>query len=492
MSPVGRLAKETFLLADTCLTQGWYAARVAKRAPTPAAEWRFFVGAEVGQIARASMGNGPVLPTAPLARAQTATAQAIASATAVAYEPTFATKHFVARADAIRRNGDGWDLIEIKSGKLPADGDQKKVRADYIDDIAYTTFVARQSGLEVSRTLLVLVRDDYRRGRPVSELLGKIDVSARAFPRAAEFAANAPQMAAALAREQPPNPDLIPACRKCEFYEEFCIGTRIGTYDPIFLLPNLRGKRFENVRPYERITALPDDADLTDIQRRIAAAFRQGPLVEPGIAQLDEIEWPAYYLDFESVDPAIPWFEGDEPYEAIPFQFSLHLCEAPGRITSHRAYLAPVDGDWRRDLAITLIGSLGTAGSILMYTAYEVRMIRYLAKALPDLSASLNAFTTRLFDIEPIFHHGYYHPGFRGRTSIKETLPTLVAELDYKKLAVQNGGDASALFALTHAGQYPAADWEQHRADLLEYCALDTLAMVRLHAELVKIRATLS
>ena len=489
MAPVARLAKETFLIADACLTQGWYAARITKNEPTPAAEWRFFVGSEVARIAHDALGDGPILPAGPLQRAQTATAQAIAAGTPLIYEATFATGHFLARADAIRRHGKGWDVIEIKSGKLPADGDPARVKAEYIDDVAYTTFVATQSGLKVSRALLMLVRPDYRRGQPAGALLGEIDVSDRVFARVADFKDKGPAVAAALADEQRPDPNLIPACRRCEFYEEYCMGRKIGTYDPIILLPNLRGKRFEQLRPYERIGALPADADLTEPQRRVVTAFRRGPIVEPGITVLDQVRWPACYLDFEGVDPALPWFEGDQPYEQIPFQFSLHVCDAPGRVIARHAYIAPIEGDWRRELAITLIKSLGSSGSILMYTPYELRMIHYLAKVLPDLSELLIGLGERLFDLEPIFHHGYYHPGFRGRTSIKETLPTLVAELDYKKLAVQNGGDASALFALTRTGQYPREDWDQHRSELLQYCGLDTLAMVRLHAELVKIRA---
>ncbi len=261
----------------------------------------------------------------------------------------------------------------------------------------------------------------------------------------------------------------------------------------MFLLPRLSEKRFEEIKSYGRISALPEETKLTDVQKRVATVFRKGePLIEPdGLRHLDSVVWPAYYLDFESVGPAIPWFPGAAPYEHMPFQFSIHVCDAPGRETAYYAYLAPNDGDWREELAGQLVGRLGNHGSILMYSPYERRMLNYLAGAVPGLAADLNALQGRLYDLEPIFKNGYYHSGFRGRTSIKETLPTMVPELSYRGLEVRGGDDAAGLFALMRVGKYSPAVCERHRESLLEYCKMDTLAMVRLHQALTRIRATL-
>ena len=65
-----------------------------------------------------------------------------------------------------------------------------------------------------------------------------------------------------------------------------------------------------------------------------------------------------------------------------------------------------------------------------------------------------------------------------GRTSIKVVLPALVPELDYTTLAVQEGMAASNLFLQLVHGSYPG-DVPTLRRDLLVYCGMDTLAMVK-------------
>jgi len=488
-----RIDKEAFLPAVTCLTQGWYARRAPKKELSPGVEWRFYVGAEIGRLARGWLGAGVPLPRSPVENALAATARALDDpTTALAYEPTFATDDFVARADAVRRNGALWDLMEVKSGKLPDGGDPKKVKSDYIDDFAFTTFVAKAAGLEIARCVLVLIRGDYRYGQPMTELLGEIDVTQEVLPRAQEFASIGARVATALLSGDRPNPDLILACKNCPFYATQCIG--VGVPDPVFFLPRLSEKRFEKIKSYGRISALPAEVDLTDAQERVANVFRtREPLVEPdGLEHLDSVAWPAYYLDFESVGPAIPWFPGVAPYEHMPFQFSIHVCDAPGHETAYDAYLAPNEGDWREALATELVRGLGGSGSILMYSPYEGRMLNYLADAVPRFAAELKALEERLYDLEPIFKNGYFHAGFMGRTSIKETLPTMVPELSYKDLEVHGGDDAAGLFALMRVGSYSPADRQHHRESLLEYCKMDTLAMVRLHQVLVELRASLA
>jgi len=243
--------------------------------------------------------------------------------------------------------------------------------------------------------------------------------------------------------------------------------------------------------PYRRIAHLPLDADLTATQRAIFEVLRSGePRAEPEVlAELDAVMWPAWYLDFESVMPALPWHEGDGPYTTTLTQYSLHRVDHPGGEPRHWEYLAELDRDWRRDLMVSLLDTLGDHGSIIVYSSYERMRLREAGESFPDLEPRLAAVRGRLFDLEPFFRKGYLHPGFRGRSSIKYTLPVLVPGLAYDGLAVGNGGDASGLVALMKRGQVPEAEHARHRKDLLAYCYLDTLAMVRLHQALLELRA---
>jgi hypothetical protein len=209
------------------------------------------------------------------------------------------------------------------------------------------------------------------------------------------------------------------------------------------------------------------------------------------LGALDQVEWPVRYLDFETAMPALPWHGGEAPYTTVLTQYSIHLLEAPGATPRHVAHLADLDRDWRRELVEALLADLGDRGSVVMYSSYERLRLEDAAGHFPDLASDIRRVIARLFDLEPLFKKAYRHPGFRGRSSIKAVLPTLIPDLSYDGLAVGNGGDAAGLIALMKRGQVPEMEHERHRRDLLAYCERDTLAMVRLHLKLLEIRAGL-
>jgi len=85
----------------------------------------------------------------------------------------------------------------------------------------------------------------------------------------------------------------------------------------------------------------------------------------------------------------------------------------------------------------------------------------------------------RFVDLLPITRKAYYHPSQMGSWSIKAVLPALVSELNYSDLdGVQNGGDAQ--LAWMQAASADAEESKQIADQLLEYCKLDTLAMVKI------------
>jgi len=154
----------------------------------------------------------------------------------------------------------------------------------------------------------------------------------------------------------------------------------------------------------------------------------------------------------------------------------------------HKEYLAPADGDWRLYMTEVLLHDLGTEGSIVVYSSFEKQMLNLLAKTFPALADQINAVIARLFDLEPVFKHGYQHPAFLGRTSIKKVLPVMVRDLSYKSLAVNNGNDALGVFGLMRMKVMDEDVVPTKREQLLRYCELDTLAMVRLHEAATKLR----
>ena len=423
-----------------------------------------------------------LLPGGRTQMALDATAAALADpANTLLFEATFLADGCVARADALLRTTAGWELLEIKSG---SSRDDKKIKSDYIDDVGYTAAVMSAAGITPERIRLVLVSADYVAGSG-GELIVAVDVTDAVRERAAVFRDNLADIAATLDGDAPAA-DLCFACRKCDYYGTSCVD--IGITDPLFDIPRISEQRFNEFRPFGRIGNLPDDAKLTAIQSRIVSVIKSGvAAVDPSeLAALDALQGRIYYLDFEAVQPAIPVFPGTSPYQKHPFQYSLHI-EDDGALT-HREYLADHAADWRRPFAERLLDDLGSTGPIVVYSSYEAQVLGQLAAWFPDLGPAIEAVIARLFDLEKVVKNGYIHPGFRGRTSIKKVLPVMAPEFSYQDLEVSGGEDAAGLFALIWNGVYPAAEYERHRGSLLEYCARDTEAMVKVHQGLNGLR----
>ena len=203
--------------------------------------------------------------------------------------------------------------------------------------------------------------------------------------------------------------------------------------------------------------------------------------IDPSLRQkLERIRWPVFYLDFETMMTAIPLWPDIAPYDQIPIQYSLHICESSGNIIRHIDYLADPHRDCRRELAERLIEDLKGEGSIITYSSFEKTTISKLSKTFSDLSDDLQSLIDRIVDLEQCIKC-VNHPEFCGRTSIKVVLPVLVPDLSYEGLEIGNGDVALVTFAMMAQGKMGADEMERKRAALLEYCKMDTLAMVRLH-----------
>jgi hypothetical protein len=174
----------------------------------------------------------------------------------------------------------------------------------------------------------------------------------------------------------------------------------------------------------------------------------------------------------------------------MPFQYSLHIVDDLGNMT-HSDFLGDHNSDPRRELCEQMLRDIPESGSIMAYNqSFEISRIREMAKEFDDLSEGLLALVERFVDlIVPFRNGGYYHPDMNGSFSIKSVLPALFAddpELSYKNLNIQDGGMAMDTFANLHLIEDKAL-LPQIREDLLDYCKLDTLAMVRIFDNLQEI-----
>jgi hypothetical protein len=228
---------------------------------------------------------------------------------------------------------------------------------------------------------------------------------------------------------------------------------------------------------------LPQDPPLGLIQERQRRAVQEGRMIVASTLAdgLRVVAYPFAALDFESLQTPIPIWNGCRPWDQVPAQFSCEVVSAPGQVTHHE-WLAEPGGDPRPALARRLVEVCGGVKVLFAWNAsFEAQMLDLLAEAAPGLADDLADLKARLVDALPLVRDHVYHPDFLGSFSLKTVLPVLVPGAGYEGLAVSDGGTASVqLRRLLVDQSVPSGEVETVRAALKDYCAVDTLGVVRL------------
>lgn len=202
---------------------------------------------------------------------------------------------------------------------------------------------------------------------------------------------------------------------------------------------------------------------------------------------LSSLQYPLYFMDFETFMPAIPLFEGTYPYQHIPFQYSLHCRQEAGSQLTHAAFLGEPHTDPRHDFIKKLLLDTVGRGSIIVYNAaFEKSVLGNLKNEFPELGGLIDDRISRIVDLmAPFMKKMYYHPAMKGSSSIKNVLPALVPDMNYDEMKISNGTAAMAAFEnlLYETDIFKIAET---RDALAAYCRLDTLAMVKILDELEK------
>jgi hypothetical protein len=232
------------------------------------------------------------------------------------------------------------------------------------------------------------------------------------------------------------------------------------------------------------IPDLPDGFPLHPAAERQRRAIRAGGMVvEPGLADaLAALRAPLAVVDFETVAPAIPVWNGCHPYEAVPAQFSCHAQGALGRWI-HHDWIAEGPEDPRPELVRRLAAACEGASTILAYHAdFERTCLRRIAESLPELREAAESILSRLVDALPLVRDHVYHLGFKGSFSLKSVLPALVPGLDYTDLEIKGGMAASRELErlMLDGDSIPADERVRVREALRRYCERDTWGVVKL------------
>jgi hypothetical protein len=371
----------------------------------------------------------------------------------VVHQPAFRAADLAVIADMLAVREASVTLIEVKSST--------SVKPEHLPDVAFQTLVLRRAGTAVDRMLVAHVDRSFSLRVPgeYDGLIAEVDVTAEveaALPGVEEAAA---QLQAVMQSRQQPAIRTGAQCRQpfeCPFIAA-CTAEEGGSLQPAA----------------KRLTR--DKQQLVDA----AAASGQPVFNAAATAELRAMRPPFAYLDFETIGLAVPEVIGTHPYEQWPFQWSVHVEDAAG-VVRHAEYLAEGELGHVEALAAALIAALPGDGPVFAYNAnFEKGVLLQLADALPAQANALRAIAVRLFDLLPVARRAWYHADMQGSWSIKDVLPTIAPELDYRQLAeVRNGDGAQAAFLQWRDPAVPHSRKAALRTALLRYCERDTWGLV--------------
>jgi hypothetical protein len=374
-----------------------------------------------------------------------------------------------------------WRMVEVKSST--------GVKDYHRDDVAVQAFIAQAAGIRLKSVAVACIDGSwvYPGGEDYRGLLTETDLTAETLARTNEVKGWIADAQGVAGQTAEPAIGVGPHCRvpfACGFCG-YCSRDNLQPEYPVDWLPHLSSAMREQLaaKGVNDLRGVPDDL-LNEKQRMVKQHTLANTVffdAAGAAADLAAHDLPARFLDFETIQFAVPIWKGTRPYQQIPFQFSLHTILQPG-VLLPTAFLDLSGNDPSESFATALVAACGASGPIFVYHAgFESTRIRELAERFPDLAGPLMGISARVVDLLPIARDRYYHPSQHGSWSIKAVLPAAVPELSYDALAGVKDG-TTAMNAYGEAIRSDTADGRKAEIErqLLAYCRLDTFGLVRL------------
>ena len=448
-------------------------------------------GHKVGELAKGLFGDYEDIPfdktISPMIKQ---TEELMPKKPNVITEASFDYDHNFCSVDILKNDEDGVEIYEVKSST--------KVKDIYLDDASYQYYVLSNLGYNVKKVAIVYVNNEYVKGElPVEEELDKYfnieDVTEIAISKQDEIQRNIDEINRFM--EQYGEDNEPPTCLEqkcfdpygCDFWE-YC--TQDLPKPNVFDIAGMwKSKKFEkyNEGKVSFEDLLYEDLNPKYIEQVDFEVNDRNPKINKSAIErtLNSLEYPLYFIDYETYNQPIPEVEGTKPYQQLPFQYSLHIIEEEGAPLEHKEFLAEVDDeDFIRNFAESMIENLPEDGSVIVYNkSFESSVNRKIGELYPDLADEMARINHNMVDfMVPFKNRDYYMKEMEGSYSIKYVLPALYPddpELNYDNLPlVHNGGEASETFV--GLKNKSSEEQEAIRDALLLYCGLDTYAMVKL------------
>lgn len=480
------LSKTQFIRGLQCHKSLWlYRNRPELRETSPEQLVVFASGTEVGLFAQKLFPSGIEIPYGELPlKEQLARTREAMHTHKVIYEATFEHDGVLVKVDILKKGARGWELYEVKS----ATG----IREVYESDTALQYYVLTGAGVRVSKVGLIHIDNTYVRN-------GDIDLKALFVIE--NFTGTVRKMQDEIVEQLRSQKKMlkkgvmpvIDIGHHCSDPYECDFSHHCWAHIPEPSVFSLAGRKAICYKLYREGIARMEDIPLDRLtsKQRYQVESYLNKSVEFDAKQikafLDELWYPLCFLDFETFQSAIPPFDGTHPYGQIPFQFSLHTLKRKRGKLHHSAFLGEPNRDPRKALLENMLDAIPEDACVLTYNkSFEVGVLKELAEFFPRKRKRIEALIGNVRDLmEPFRDRAAYHWQMQGSYSIKKVLPAFVPELTYDELEI--GGGQAAMEAWHHmCAAQNKEELAAIRKNLLHYCALDTLAMVKLLGVLEK------
>lgn len=415
------------------------------------------------------------------------TKEALKESSNIITEASFKYKNNFCSIDILKVNGNSVEIYEVKSST--------EIKDIYLDDISYQFYILNKLGYKVTKASIIYINNQYiRHGElNLSEFFNSEDVTDIVQEKQKEIESKIKEINEYMKQEAEPKQEIGMQCFKpyqCQFWK-YC--TKHLPEHNVFQIRKMhkdKALKFYYEGKINFKDLLEEEMNWKFKQQIEFEEFNYEPHIDKQKIRefMKNLYYPIYFLDFETMQTAIPEFDNSKPYQQIPFQYSLHYITKEDGELLHKEFLAESGMDPRRKLAEQLVKDIPKDVCVTAYNMmFEKGRIKELAEIFPDLSEHLMNIHNHIQDLMiPFSERMYYCKDMQGSYSIKYVLPALFPndpELNYHNLPlIHNGGEAMNIFPKIK--DMSKEEQKKARYGLLKYCELDTYAMVKVWEKL--------
>lgn len=486
------LSKSTFIRGMQCEKSLFLYKHFIQLRDTPSAEQLaiFNRGSNVGILAQQLFPGGTDASTRfkrDTIAAVNYTRELIQSGAAIIYEASFQFNGVLVILDILVKKENKWYAYEVKSSV--------KISNTYLLDASLQYYVITNSGIDLDDISLVTVNPDYiRKGKiEPSAFFSVTSVKNEALKNQERIIAEVEKLKSVASAAQMPEKKIGEHCFSpyaCDFMKTCWKNVPTGSVFEIGAVP--KSMQFELYNQgFLLVSDIPAKNNLDKNANIHLQTVKNNEIRIDSKAIrkfLDCLHYPLYFMDFESFMPAVPLFDGTKAYQHLPFQYSLHCLPQVGEKITHSFFLAETGVDPRKKFIESLIKDLQGKGSILVYDALmERNILNNIKRDYSEYALAIDELLLRIVDLaQPFNERSIYHPQMKNLTSIKNVLPALVPEMNFNELKISSGSIAMIEFEKLQSETDMFKIMEK-REQLLAYCEMDTLAMVKILEAIKKI-----